>query len=248
MIGLMIVLQGAEAGRVEPVAEAGAAWIPLNALQLGRNGTRLDLPDEAGQGRLFPTWRLQLDLAVGARSRSRFSLTWQPLELSTRAVAERDWVVNDVTFPTGTPMEVRFGFSFFRASYQYDVLPSEAWTLGLGANLQLRTSSLEFFRADGSEAVSQQEFGPVPSVLVRLRRDFDAAWLEAELDALPTPVGGFYGFYELDLRLGLVDERGFEPYLLLRGLGGGYRGPTPGSGFSDSELLLIVLGVGAAIR
>lgn len=238
----------AEPVRVQPVAEIGSLLVAVNDLQLGTAGTPLDLRSEAGQDRLFPTLRARLDLQYGRDGRGRVSVIYQPFELSTRAVPQREWRVRDVTFAPGTPVEVDFGFSFFRASWQYDVLPDEATTLGLGVNLQLRSSSLVFFAADGSAGTSQQEFGPVPSVLVRLRRDGERAWVEAELSALPAPFENpFDGFYELDLRVGTKDPRGFEPYLVLRGLGGGFEGMSDGA-LSASTLLAFSLGVGAALR
>ncbi|MEN0067402.1 MAG: hypothetical protein AAGA48_35050 [Myxococcota bacterium] len=248
MMATLIVAAALGAPRLQPVAEIGTVWIAINDLQLGRQGTPLDLAEEAGQDRLFPSVRLRLDLAHGPQRRNRFSLSYQPLELNTRSVTTRDWRIRNQTFAAGTPMDIGFGFSFFRATWQRDVLKAEDWTLGLGANLQFRTSSLVFFAADGSRGVSQQEFGPVPSVLVRLRRDTPGAFFEAELSALPVPLeSAFDGFYELNLRAGLKDERGFEPYLVLRGLGGGFEGGSDGA-FADSGLLAFVLGAGAAIR
>lgn len=248
MIGWTLAAAVAAPVRVQPVAEAGTLLVAVNDLQLGNDGTALDLRNEAAQDRLFPSVRFRLDLAHLRDGRGRFSLTYQPLELSTRAVPTRDWRVRDVTFASGTPVLVDFGFSFFRAAWQYDVLADENWTLGLGLNLQFRSSSLVFFAQDGSTGTSQQEFGPVPSLLFRLRRDGPTVWGEAELSLLPVPIENpFDGFYELNLRLGIQDDRGFEPYLVLRGLGGGFEGTSDGA-LSASTLLAFTLGAGAAIR
>ena len=241
-------MAAAEAVRVQPVAEAGALWLAVNRLQLGRGGSVLDLPSEAGQDRLFPTFRFRLDAAHGPGQRNRFSLTYQPLELTTRAVPTRDWRIRGADFAAGRPTDVTFGFSFFRASWQRDLLAQEPWTLALGANLQIRSSRLSFTQVDGEVGTSQSEFGPVPSLLLRARRDWSEAWVEVELDLLPIPQGGqANGFYEMDLRVGALDDRGFEPYLLLRALGGGFTGGSDGA-FADSYLWLFSLGAGAALR
>ncbi|MEO0602278.1 MAG: hypothetical protein AAF211_12625, partial [Myxococcota bacterium] len=164
MIALISAVSLAAPARVQPVAELGTVLIAVNDLRLGQSGTPLDLRNDAGQDRLFPSIRLRLDVAHGTDARNRLSFSYQPLELSTRAIPTRDWRIRGVTFAEGTPMDVDFGFSFFRASWQRDVLKDEDWTLGLGANLQFRTSSLVFFASDGSAGTSQQEFGPVPSL------------------------------------------------------------------------------------
>ncbi|MEL6342228.1 MAG: hypothetical protein AAFV53_03795 [Myxococcota bacterium] len=233
---------------IQPVAEAGTALIALNVLQQGQNGTRIDLTDEGGQGRLLPSLRFRLDVPHGREDRSRFSLTWQPLEVATRAVPPRDWQVRQLIFPSGEPVDVKYGFSFFRASWQRDLLADEDRTFALGANLQLRTSSQEFIAVSGDQGFSEQEFGPVPSIIIRARRDWPGVWTELEIDALPIPdFSGFFGFYEVDARVGLFDARGFEPYIALRGLGGGFAG-TSDDGFVDNQLLLFAVLVGVAVR
>lgn len=244
LLGVSIAL----AGELQPVAEAGTVLVAFNQIQQGREGTLIDLSDEGGQGRLFPNFRLGLDFAYGEQSRNRLSLIWQPLELGTRVVTERDWQVQDQVFARGAAVDVKYGFSFFRASWQRDLLPREDLVFAIGANLQFRTSSLEFIAVDGSAGTSEQEFGPVPSLLLRSRRDWNTVWTEVELNALPAPdFSGFFGFYELNARVGYFDRFNAEPYVMLRGFGGGFAGNSNGV-FTDNQLLAFALLAGVSLR
>lgn len=82
-------------------------------MQFDSRGDTLDYVRDGGQDNLFPFVR---PTAALRWQRQQFTLVWQPLELRTTATLRRDLRVDDVVFPANRPIDLRYGFSFFRLS------------------------------------------------------------------------------------------------------------------------------------
>ena len=70
--------------------------------------------------------------------RHRVGFVYQPINLEGEVVTRRDWLIDGLVFPEGTPVDTRYSFPFWRVSYGYDVLSDPEAELELGASLQLR--------------------------------------------------------------------------------------------------------------
>ncbi|MEO0115100.1 MAG: hypothetical protein ABIK93_06445 [candidate division WOR-3 bacterium] len=127
--------------------ELGFVKVLSHKIQFSQDGTRFDYVKEGGQDILFPFSRLTAELEISRRHTLIFLI--QPLEIRTEALLERDLVVDELTFPAGTPMDFKYGFSFYRLSYQYDFNRSPEKEIAIGLSLQLRNASISFASKDG---------------------------------------------------------------------------------------------------
>src|SRR5690606_7119800 len=94
-----------EVGFVAPVS---------HTLQFGSDGDKLDYVADGGQDNLFPFLRPTATLVYKG---ARFRALWQPLDLRSTVSLDDDLQVNALTFPAGRPIDLRYGFSFWRLSW-----------------------------------------------------------------------------------------------------------------------------------
>ena len=184
---------------------------------------------------MFPYERFSIDLNIGAQN--QVTLLYQPLTLSTKTVAGRNnsgsVVIDGVTFPNGTPLDIVYGFDFWRVSWLFDFLESPSDVLGLGLSLQLRNASISFTSSDGTLRAISQNLGPVPILKARA-----ATWFSPAL-GLDFVVDGFYAssaifngsgkpFEGWTWDASLSAKTRLTPvavgFLTLRSIGGGARG------------------------
>lgn len=242
-------------------AELGALAVPAHRIQFGKGGTPFDYTVNGGQDNLFFYKRLSAELQLNPRHALVF--LYQPLDLRTTAVIDQDVVIDDLTFPAGTPMELRYGFDFYRVSWLYDFAEAEDRELALGASLQLRNATIDFRSADGSLQRSNRDVGPVPVIKLRGRTPAgESAWLGAEIDGFWAPIKYINGsnndvegaILDASLRAGLSTPSGIEPFLNLRYIGGGGAGTdsTPerpwSDGYVENWVSFVSLSLGASIR
>lgn len=219
-------------------AEAGAVKVFYHTYRSGAavdGNTNFDLVTMGGQEILYPFQRLSAELGIGERHRVR--LLYQPLELSTQTVAREGFMIDDVDFAAGTPVDIVYSFPFYRATYLYDLLPGPAY-LGVGGALQLRNASIRFtgFEDPGTtqpvRAVSQN-LGPVPALAVYgefpLGAGFYAGFELTGLYASSALINGadfeFEGsILDASARVGLELRPGLSAFLNLRFLGGSAAG------------------------
>ncbi len=241
-------------------AELGALLPASHTLQFGRNGTSFDLVHEGGQGTLFPFVRLSADVDSGPRT------TWvflaQPLDLRTEAELRGPLVVDDHTIAAGTPVDIRYGFTFYRGSYLGDVLGDPDRELAFGASLQIRNAVIGYTTVDGAYRTMKRNIGPVPLAKMRLRLPVGATgWWGAEVDGIYAPVRYFNGsdtdvegaLIDASIRGGIDLGRGTDAFLNVRYLAGGASGtsddPDPGSdGYTANWLQFVSLSLGATVR
>ncbi|WP_224241420.1 hypothetical protein [Hyalangium gracile] len=234
------------------VGELGFLDVHANSVRYGQGGSLFRFTEEGGQDNLFLSTRLSAELSW--RGRHTAVLLYQPIDLRGETVLSRDISFFDNSFPAGTPLDVRYGFSFWRASYLYDLLAGAEWELAVGASLQLRNAALTFTSADGLRRWSSRDVGPVPALKVRGRYTFSSgAWLGLEVDGIYASGGLLNRNNEADsfdaaildasARAGMRLTRTMDVFLNLRYLGGGARGTDEqeaamglGDGYSSNWL------------
>ena len=246
--------------QLQPVAEIGFLAPLSHIYQSGNGGSEFDYITEGGQDNLFLVTRWSLDLQL--KERNTVTFLYQPLNIRTAQVAQRDLAFDEVVFTDGTPIELRYGFDFYRASYTRDVLADPDKELGFGASLQIRNAAIEFVSTDGTQRSTTRDIGPVPVLKVKGRFDSDAgSWWGFEADGFYAPIKYLNGgttdvvgaIADISLRGGLSLNNGLDPFLNLRYLGGGAEGttdnPEPGTdGFTRNWLHFTTLTIGFMVR
>lgn len=243
-----------EMGFVDPIS---------HTIQFGNAGTRFDYVEDGGQDVLFPTMRMSVETTL--RGAHTFIFLYQPINLETKETLRTDLRVDDVVFPAGTPMDFRYGFDFYRASYLYDFWnrsPEEE--LSVGGGLQLRNAIIDFASADGSLRRTNRDVGPVPLLKARLQKSLvDQWWWGIEADGMYAPVKYFNGgrsdvegaILDASLRIGYRVARPLDLFLNVRYLGGGAKGTSeadaergPGDGYTSNWLHFWASTVGARVH
>ena len=242
-------------------AELGFLGVLDHRLQLGSNGTYVDLRRDVGQDTLFVFGRVSSDLDIGESRRHSIVFLYQPLDLRTQAVTERDLQIEDATIAAGTPINFRYGFPFWRGSYLYDFLDGDR-EVAIGAGLQIRNARLEYSTQDGELLRASRNVGPVPLLKFRgrgfVRGNF---WLGGEIDGFYAPIRFLNGgrtdvegaIVDASFRAGLAWKRGVDTFLNIRYLGGGAQGTSSrpdafSDGFNRNWLHFMALSIGVSLR
>jgi hypothetical protein len=237
------------------VAELGFLAPLSHIIQFSRDGTRFDYVDEGGQDVLFPFGRLSLELGIGPSHGLIF--LYQPLALRTQERLTRDLVVDDLTFPADTPVELFYGFPFWRASYLYDFFEGPDRELSIGGSLQIRDATITFASLDGTLFRTNRNVGPVPLLKARWRHPLgETLWLGSEVDGIYAPISVINGsdnevtgaLLDASIRLGLHLPQNVDGFLNLRYLGGGAVGDSdnepPGDGYTKNWLQFFTVSLG----
>lgn len=236
--------------------ERGLIDVLSHTIQLGSNGSVFDYIEEGGQNVLFPFSRLTGELTLW--DRHSFIFLIQPLDVRTEALLTRDIVVDDLTFPSNTHLELRYGFTFYRISYLYDLSKSGKRELGVGLSLQLRNASISFASADGSLFRINENVGPVPIFKFRLQQPIkDGMWIGTEIDGfyasgkyITGSTNDFEGaILDASLRVGFTLSDNLDTFLNLRYIGGGAKGTEEntvrfGDGFTSNWLKTLSVSLG----
>lgn len=246
--------------RLDATVELGGLSPLYHRIQLGRDGTYFDYVKDGGQNVIFSFARLSMDLAMG---RHRLVFLYQPLELNTQVVLPRALTVDGLTFPAETPLDLRYGFPFYRLSYLYEVSSSPGLSIELGGSLQIRDATITFSSSDGQLRRTNRDVGPVPALKARLKYTGPSGWFTGlEIDGFYAPVKYLNGG-KSDVTGAIVDASAragyhFSPsvagFLNLRWLGGGAQGTSEPEDFSDGytrnwlHFLTVSLGVRVTLR
>lgn len=245
--------------RFEASLEMGFVGVAFHRYQQGTDGTWFDFKKEGGQENLF----LFVRTSAGIRFKQRHVVLflYQPLTLESRAVLRRDVTQEGVTFPAGTPVNLRYGFDFYRGSYLYDIFKDPRYELAVGASLQIRNADISFTSADGSLRALSQNLGPVPALKIRARYTFASGWwLGLEADGIYANIKGLNGstrevtgaILDASLRAGIHLHGWMDVFVNLRYLGGGAKGGGPedsaqGDGYTRNWLHFITLSLGVGL-
>jgi hypothetical protein len=263
IVALTLALIGPALGaqpKLEAIAELGFLGFFSHTVQFGRDGTTFDYVDDGGQNVLFPFSRVSAEIVFAPRH--RVILLIQPIDIRTEVRLESETIVDGAPFAAGTPMDLRYGFDFYRVSYLYDFDVRPEVELAAGVSFQIRDADIIFAAKDGSDLRRNGGLGPVPILKFRYRRPIGGPyWAAAELD-------GFYasGRYitgsgndfvgailDASLRAGLTVRENIDVFLNLRYLGGGARGDDeddtgPGDGYTENWLNAYSLSLGARLH
>jgi len=245
--------------RIRAVAELGFLAVLSHKIQFGKDGTYFDYVKEGGQDNLYTVGRLSLELEL--KRRHTFIFLYQPLDIVTEVALQRDVRIAGAEFPQGTPVQLRYGFPFYRASYLYDLVKSPKHELSIGLSLQIRNATIDFKSQDGKTFTSNRDIGPVPILKSRGRYSFErgGAFLGYEVDGFYAPISVINGsdnevtgaIVDLSLRGGLALPANGEIFLNLRYLAGGAVGqsdPEPTyDGYTKNWLHFMTVTLGASI-
>lgn len=245
--------------RVSALAELGFLGVPSHTVQFGSDGTEFDYVGEGGQNNLFLFARLSLELELAGKH--TVVLLYQPLNIESSVLLNRDVTIDTQLFPRDTALDLRYGFDFYRASYLYDFTrPESPHELAIGLSLQIRNATIDFTSADGKLRASKRDIGPVPIIKFRGRYQLTPrVWLGGEVDGFYAPIKYINGgksdvegaIVDLSVRSGFRVRPNADLFVNLRYLAGGASGTSKdsedrGDGFVSNWLHFITLSVGAA--
>ncbi len=240
--------------------EVGFLDVLSHTIQFDSNGTKFDYVKEGEQGILFPFSRLTAEINIKDKHNLIFLI--QPLDIKTEALLERDIIVDELTFPKNTPIELRYLFNFYRLSYLYDFSKAKDKEIALGLSFQIRNASISFKSADGKLFRINSNVGPVPIFKFRSRYPFNKGlWFGTEIDGfyasgryITGSTNDFEGaILDASVRLGFELTRYLDSYLNIRYIGGGAKGTEknsqgPGDGFTDNWIKTIEVSLGFYAR
>lgn len=186
-------------------------------------------------------------------------ILYQPLNLESENVIERDIVIDSMLFIKGTPVKFKYSFPFYRASYLFDLKKEENKEIALGLSLQIRNANITFESADGAQLRTKRDVGPVPILKFRHKLPIgDKFWWGSEFDGFYAPVSYLNGsdeevvgaILDASLRAGIkIKERG-NSFLNIRYLGGGAVGTSDDDlglgedGFVENWLHFVTVSLG----
>lgn len=214
--------------------EVGFIGIPAHTIAFGVNGTEFDYVKDAGQNILFPFSRLTAELHL--KPRHSIVFLYQPIDIRTEQTLLEPLVVDTDTFVTGTPMSFRYGFDFYRLSYQYDIFPEPDRELAFGLSMQIRDAAISFASKNGEQLRAYNDIGPVPVLRVRARLPVnDDSWFGAEVDGFyaqgkfvtgsTNVTSSFKGaILDASVRYGRTFSDWLDSFLNVRYIGGGAEG------------------------
>lgn len=242
---------------LKAIAELGFVGALSHKIQFGKNGTYFDYVKDGGQDVLFNFVRPSLELKVNKRNTYVFLI--QPLALESTVYLDDDLVVDDLTFPATSSVDLLYGFPFYRFSYLRELLPDhQKWKFGWGGTIQIRNATISFRSTDGALFRTNRDVGIVPALKIRSRYNFTPkAFMELEADGIYAPVSYLNGsdnevvgaILDASLRTGLKITDEVNGFLNLRYLGGGAVGESdgqegPGDGYQRNWLHLGTVSAG----
>lgn len=247
-MALVPVAAFAKAPETVGTVELGYSAVVSHKIQNSKEGTKFDYVKNGGQDILFPFARA--DVTVRTTDKDRFVFLYQPLELNTRTVLRSDLRVDDVTFLTGTPIDYKYSFPFYRFSWLRDTWSNETSKIALGASMQLRNARIEFTSVDGKQHRSNRNVGPVPIFKFQSRTDMgEGIWWGTDIDTIYVPVKYLNGgtsdvegsFHDVALKLGFPVVSWLDAAFVSRYIGGGGKGTsknvqTGSDGFTDNQI------------
>ncbi len=242
-------------------AEAGTVGVQNHVIKFGKNGTQFDYLKDGDQDILYPYQRFEAIFSNSSGHALYF--VYQPLELVSNPILDRDVIVDGETFSKDTPMNLRYSFPFYRVSYVANYQSGDSnW--GWGGSLQIRNASINFSSVDGTKRRNNQNIGPVPTVKFIYESGlFSSCRWGAELDAMYAPVKYLNGsdsdvvgaFTDFSLRTSTpLNWQAARSFVALRYIGGGASGTSKppkgrGDGFTSNwiDLISFSLGLDATI-
>ncbi len=254
--------------KVRPNAELGLTKVLNHTIQFGESGTVFDYVKYGGQEILFSFTRYSIDVDLGKRNTVTF--LYQPLTLETKTRIPADFdggvTVEEVGFPAGSGLNLKYGFDFWRLSYMFNIFNSDRFLLGAGVSLQLRNASIVFENTDGTGITVNQNLGPVP--ILKLKAEYRLPcgfFFGGEVDGFYASSAIFNGadfefkgwIYDAALRFGKGINPATDLFLSVRLLGGGAQGTSQYEATywtqtspqcTDKSLTVLIVSAGASLK
>jgi hypothetical protein len=218
--------------QLRAIAELGYIGVFDHKLQFGKNTTYFDYKKDGGQDVLFPASRLSLEMDYN--NKNTLILLYQPLRIESEVVLNKEVIIDDITFPDSSNLNLLYNFPFYRLSYLRDLnLSSERFNLALGLSFQIRNATIKFESADGKLRQVNRDLGPVPILKFRAQYEQNEDFkLELECDGMYAPISYLNGsdnevvgaILDASLRQKIKITDKFTTFLNLRYLGGGAEG------------------------
>jgi hypothetical protein len=238
------------------VVELGYLAVADHKVQFSNSGTYFDYVADGGQNVLFPISRLSLEFEF--KKKNTFYLLYQPLRLETQVLLQEDLIVDDLTFPANTGVDLLYNFPFYRLSYTRELLSGKKnYGLAIGATLQLRNATISFESLDGTRFRTNRDLGVVPAFKVKSHAYLgERVFAELEADGIYAPISYLNGsdnevvgaILDASLRVGMEFEEPITAFLNFRYLGGGAVGTSdidgPGDGYVRNWLNFLTLTAG----
>lgn len=238
------------------VAELGYLTVLGHKIQFSNSGTYFDYRQDGGQDVLFPVSRLSLELDI--KKRNTLVFLYQPLRLASQVLLEEDLIVDDLTFPAGTGVNLLYNFPFYRLSYLRELVKGDKnYSLSIGGTLQIRNATISFESMDGLRFRTNRDVGIVPALKVRGKTQLNRlVYLGFEADGIYAPVSYLNGsdnevvgaILDASVRTGLQLHESVEGFLNVRYLGGGAVGTSdikgPGDGYVRNWLNFLTVSAG----
>ena len=166
--------------------ELGAAWQLRNTAQVSNEppNTRFKIDELTGDGP-FPAGRLVLDWPLNQKHLLRFVVA--PLGIEENGTAAQSIVFQDTTFAPG-PLQVKYRFDSYRASYRYVFYERERWTWSGGATLNIRDAEIRL--QQGTLTRVEKNTGLVPLLALEGQWRFAPGWYGLlDFEGLAAPQG-----------------------------------------------------------
>jgi hypothetical protein len=178
----------AEAVQPSPAltVELGAAWQLRNTAQISNEppNTRFKIDDLTGDGP-FAAGRVVLDWPLNEKHRLRFLIA--PLGIDESGTASQPIVFRDTTFAPG-PIDVKYRFDSYRASYRYVFYERDRWTWSGGGTLNIRDAEISL--KQGALKRTKTNTGVVPLLALEGQWRFAPGWYGLfDFEGLAAPQG-----------------------------------------------------------
>ena len=166
--------------------ELGAAWQLHNTARVSNEppNTRFSIDELTGDGP-FPAGRVILDWPLNEKHLLRFLIA--PLGIDETGTAAQPIVFQDTTFAPG-PINVKYRFDSYRASYRYVFYERERWTWSGGATLNVRDAEIRL--QQGALRRVEENTGVVPLLALAGEWRFAPGWSGLlDFEGLAAPQG-----------------------------------------------------------
>jgi hypothetical protein len=166
--------------------ELGAAWQLRNTAQVSNEppNTRFKIDELTGDGP-YPAGRVVLDWPLNEKHRLRFLIA--PLGIDETGIASQPIVFRDTTFAPG-PIDVKYQFDSYRASYRYVFYERERWTWSGGGTLNIRDAEIRL--QQGTLTRVRKNTGVVPLLALEGEWRFAPGWYGLlDFEGLAAPQG-----------------------------------------------------------
>ncbi len=166
--------------------ELGAAWQLRNTAQVSNEppNTRFKIDDLTGDGP-YPAGRVVLDWPLNEKHRLRFLIA--PLGIDETGTTSQPIVFRNTTFAPG-PIDVKYRFDSYRASYRYVFYERERWTWSGGGTLNIRDAEIRL--RQGALTRVRKNTGVVPLLALEGQWRFAPGWYGLlDFEGLAAPQG-----------------------------------------------------------